>query len=189
LVCPFPLALGTHLHHVIARDDGGPNHPLNLVALCPNHHLALELVRRHIAPKETDRAAGWETRAGAAAEFIRSFAGDSRSLFDQLSEPHPLRQPIRDGVDASLRTALAKDIARADTIILLRANLARPSALLVWRIAQGRTEAPANDADYAAAASAVAQAVCGLDVAEVVEAHLDKLGLPCDRGWVRDLTL
>jgi hypothetical protein len=149
----------------------------------------LELVRRHIAPKETHHTAGWEIRAEAAAEFIRSFTGDSRSLFDQLSEPHPLRQPMRDGVDASLQAVLAKDIARADTIILLRANLARPSALLVWRIAKGRTEAPTNDADYARAATGVAKSSCGLDVAEVVERHLDTLKLPFDLVWVKDLTL
>jgi hypothetical protein len=50
LLCEFPLKLSGQLHHGVPRDLGGPGHFLNVVALYPNHHAAVEMVRRHIAP-------------------------------------------------------------------------------------------------------------------------------------------
>ena len=151
LVCAFPLELGAHVHHVIAREDRGPDHELNLVALCPNHHGVLELVRQHIAPNETHQSLRWGARAGAAAGFLRSMPGHLRVLFDCLSQPHPLREPIRHGVDASLRLQLAHQIATADTRLLLETNLARPALLIVNRVSQGRMSAPTNESEFEAA--------------------------------------
>ena len=49
LLCDFPLKLSGHLHHVVPRDLGVPDHFLNIVALCPNHHAAVEMIRHYIA--------------------------------------------------------------------------------------------------------------------------------------------
>ncbi len=183
LVCPFPLTLGSHLHHVIARDDRGPHHLLNLVALCPNHHLVLERVRRHIAPKETHSHPEWLMRGQAALSVLDTLGATERRVFDQLSEPHPLRQPIASGVEPKFQAILAHDVALADVKILLAANLARPSALLAWRIVKGRAPEPQGPSEYQEAIKALAQSPSALDVIDVVERHLRLLALPFDRAW------
>jgi hypothetical protein len=186
LVCPFPLALGSHLHHVIARDDRGPYHPLNLVALRPNHHLVLERIRRHISPKETHSHPEWLMRGQAALSVIDALGTTERRVFDQLSEPHPLRQPIASGVEPKFQAILAHDVALADVKILLAANLARPGALLAWRIVKCGAPQPQGPSEYQEAINALVQSPSALDVIDAVERHLRLLTLPFDRAWFSD---
>lgn len=149
LLCDYPLLLGCHLHHVIASDDKGPDHPLNLVGLCANHHTVLECVRRHVAPKETHGSGSWLQRAQAALKIIEGLPEERRRLFNELAEPHPLRREIREGVEPKWRTALAADIAQADARLLLGINRARPRIVLLWRIRRGEATDPKTDTEWA----------------------------------------
>lgn len=168
---------------MIARDDRGPHHPLNLVALCPNHHLVLERVRRHISPKETHSNTEWLTLAQAAVSVLDTLGTTERRLFNLLSEPHPLHQPIVSGVELRFQAILAHDVALADVKMLLAANLVRPSALLAWRIAKGRAPEPKGPSEYQEAITALPESASALDVIDVVERHLRLLALPFEPAW------
>ncbi len=187
-VCPFPLTLGLHLHHLVPRDVQGPDHPLNIIGLCPNHHAVLEYIRRHVAPTEARRHPNWLERVEAALAVTAGFTAEERRLFDCLSEPYPVRlkQAIKDGVPASDHGRLARDIARADAHILVRANEARPVAILGWRIRCGRTEQPPDEAGCRAALEAMKGTVSPVDVEEVIQSHLRNLNLPFDEAWLSD---
>lgn len=141
LVCAFPLRLGCHLHHIIAWDDGGPHHPLNLVALCPNHHVALERIRRHIAPIHARNDFAWLQRAQAALAVMDALPRDTRSLMAQLSEPHPLHDAIRQFLSGTIPTelhaALATDIARMDVDLLASGNERRLTIVIAWHSSAG----------------------------------------------------
>lgn len=187
LLCPFPLSLRHHLHHVIAYDERGPDHPLNLVGLCPNHHAAVEIVRRHIAPYNTRRARGWMHRAEAALETVNALSATERELFNLLSEPHPLRKEIREGVDAKHRLDLAVGIAQADARVLLNVNRARPRILLAWRIARKEVLAPDNRGCLEILTNEARRAVTAVHLAYIVGLHLDALGLPFDPSWLSEL--
>jgi hypothetical protein len=43
-ICDYPV---TDVCHLIPRQHGGPNHPLNLARLCPNHHRVVDFLVRH----------------------------------------------------------------------------------------------------------------------------------------------
>ena len=183
---PVPISplLTGHLHHVIARDDGGPPHPLNLVGLCSNHHAVLERVRRQVAPHEARSGERWFVRAQAALEVAKTLPDPMQSLFFVLSDPHPLRQPIRDGVDIPLQSALARDVARADAKLLLAANLARPRALWISRMAHERRSTA--ESGTLSELERVRQTASPYDVADVIKWHLQSLSLPFDQTWLED---
>lgn len=122
----------------------------------------------------------------AALSVIDTLGATERRIFDQLSEPHPLRQPIASGVEPRFQAALAHDVALADVRMLLAANLARPSALLEWRIAKRRAPEPQGPSEYEEAINALPQSASALDVIDVVERHLRLLALPFDRAWFPD---
>ncbi len=46
LLCPFPLVLSCHFHHVISVKDFGPEDEFNLVGLCANHHIFIEKLKK-----------------------------------------------------------------------------------------------------------------------------------------------
>jgi hypothetical protein len=186
ILCDYPLLLGCHLHHVIASDDQGPDHPLNLVGLCPNHHTVLECVRRHVAPKEVHGNASWLQRAQAALTIIEALPEERRSLFNELSEPHPLRKEIREGVEVRFRTALAVDIAMKDARLLLTVNKARPRILLLWRIKRGIAPMPKTDTEWLEAIIEARETVRADDIVEVVVQHLSSLGLPFEPSWLEE---
>jgi len=167
LLCDYPLLLGCHLHHVIASDDKGLDHPLNLVGLCANHHTVLECVRRHVAPRETRASGGWLERAQAALKIVETLPEDRRRLFNELAEPHPLRREIREGVEPKWRSALAADIAQADARLLLGVNKVRPRIVLLWRIRRREASEPKTDAEWAKATAAVSETLRLADFREV----------------------
>jgi hypothetical protein len=184
LVCNYPLILGCHIHHVIAHEHGGPDHPLNLVAFCPNHHTVLEHVRHHVAPSAAQRNAGWLTRATAALEVIKVMPEETGNLFSVLAEPYPLHEPLRQGVPASYRTYLAADVARADAKLLLTINRRRPFLLAIWLYKQKGLPLPTTDDGWTRAKSEATANVGPGDFASIVRVHLDALGLPFDPAWL-----
>lgn len=186
LLCDYPLLLGCHLHHVIASDDQGPDHPLNLVGLCPNHHTVLECVRRHVALKETHGGGGWLQRAQAAIQIVERLPDQPRRLFDTLAEPHPLQREMREGVDPRWQTALAADIARADARLLLGINRARPRIVLLWRIRRGDAAEPKSDDEWTKATAAVSETLHAADFREVVTQHLSALALPFEPAFLEE---
>ncbi len=185
LVCDYPLLLGCHLHHVIASDDRGPDHPLNLVGLCPNHHTVLECVRRHVAPNEVRGHPTWLERGQAALKIFEALPEGPRRLFNELAQPHPLRREIREGVDSGYRTALAIDMARADARLLVSVNKARPRIVLLWRIKRREAPTPKTDAEWIEAIAHAKETIHASDFKEVVMSHLSSLGLPFEPSWFR----
>jgi hypothetical protein len=188
LICDYPLILGCHLHDVIANDDKGPDHPLNLVGLCANHHAILECVRRHVAPKETRGSSSWLQRGQAALKIVEALPDQGRHPFNELAEPHPLRKELREGVEPRRRTALAADIAHADARLLVEINKARPGIVLLWRIRRGEASEPKTEADWTKATEAVRETLRLADFGEVVMLHLFALGLPFEPAWLRHET-
>lgn len=186
LLCAHPLIFGCHLHHVIASDDKGPDHPLNLIGLCANHHTVLECVPRHVSPKETYKNHGWLQRAQAAIKVIETLSEEQQRLFNDLAEPHPLRKEMREGVEPKWRLALAGDIARADSQLLLRINKARPGIALLWQISRGEAPEPKTDDEWAAAVGGIGKTLRPVDFREVVAMHLSALDLPFKRGWLEN---
>lgn len=164
LFCNYSLHLGCHLHHVIARDDFGPDHVLNLVGLCPNHHMTLETVRRHVAPSDSRTKPGWLPRASAVLDIVQALPESQRRLFDALCTPHPLREQIRNSVPSHLRKALAIDIARADAKLLAISNSVRPHFISEFLQTH---EAPRSTS-----------------FAEVIALHLEALHLPFAQSWL-----
>jgi hypothetical protein len=181
LVCAFPLTLATHLHHVIASDDGGPSHPLNLVGLCPNHHAILEQIRRHVAPRQSYDASEWEERAQAAISATTDLTPEARDVLMTIAEPHPLRQPIQDLLKGNLHrkyhAALTREIVPADVHLLTVSNSARPKTILVWRVSQTASYTPISADSFISELTEVATSIGAHDFTEVIALHLQKLGL------------
>jgi hypothetical protein len=172
LVCRHALDLACHLHHVIAWKYQGPDHPLNLVGLCPTHHTVLEHVRRHVAPEEKRGKRDWFRRARAAAEHVDGLPEPERALFMHLCEPHPLRKEIAEHIadrkfsrlGQELQGRLARDIARADAAMLVGANKTR--ARMVLSLARD------------------AEAVAPSAFKDIIALHLAALGLPFKPLWL-----
>lgn len=184
MFCDYPLLLGCHMHHVIASDDKGPDHPLNLIGLCANHHTVLECVRRYVGPKEARRSNNWLQRGLSALKFIEALSIERRKLFHHLAEPHPLKREIQEGVEYKWQTALAADIAQADMRMLFEVNKARLRIVLLCRIGKGEVPEPKTDAEWASAIKVVRKTLCPADFREVVSLHLASLGLPFDAAWL-----
>lgn len=184
LLCAFPLNLGGHLHHVIAVDAGGPDHPLNLVGLCPNHHAVLEHARRHLAPKAVFSSPRWTTRAQAAVGVIADLAAERRELFDLLSRPYPYASDVARDVRPDLIPYLGRDVARTAADLLLRVNLYRPRMLALSKVARRRVPRPRTDADFEVLVAGTSGAATYRDVEEPTHHHLHRLGLSFDSDWI-----
>ena len=128
LLCKYPLALHKHFHHVIARDDGGPDHYLNLVALCPNHHWLVERIKRHIIPgTQSDH---WLKTGTAALELYNELDGRTRRIFDVLSKPHKLSSVLRGRVREDLLERAERELMMEDARLLDDVNKERPRIFL-----------------------------------------------------------
>ena len=184
LLCAFPLNLGGYLHHVIAMDAGGPDHPLNLVGLCPNHHAVLEHARRHLAPKAAFSLTGWTTRAQAALAVIEDLAAERRELFDLLSRPYPYGSDVARDLRPDLVPYLGRDVARTAADLLLRVNLHRPRMLALWKIARRTVPRPQTDADFEALVAGTAGTATYRDVEEPTHHYLHRLSLPFNPDWI-----
>jgi hypothetical protein len=126
-------------------------------------------------------------RAEAALEAVNVLPVTQRELFDLLSEPHPVRREIREGVDAEYRVDLARDVAQADARVLLRINRARPRMLLAWRIARNEIPALENQQFVEILANEARATVTAMHLADIVRLHLVALGLPLDPAWLSEL--
>lgn len=185
-ICDFPIILGCHLHHLIPHDVQGPDHILNLIGLCPNHHKVFESVRRNVAPKEAQRSTAWLQRGRAALQVVEALPEDQRQLFNDLSEPYPLREVIKAGVDSEFRITLAEDIARKDAQLLLKIYKVRPSMVLLWRIQQAKIAEPRTEDDWDKAIIDTRETLCTTDFREVVMRHLHNLDLPFESTWLEE---
>ena len=188
LLCDYPLVLTCHLHHIIPLDLKGPDHFLNLIGLCPNHHNLLEQVRRHIAPRNFSNNNTWHKKAQAAIKVIETLTKEKQKLFNELSAPFPLRNEILKGVTPKFRTHLAVDIARKDAELLLEINQARPSIVLLWRIDQGKESEPKSNTEWSKAIDNVSKTLHPNDFSDVINLHLSDLKLPFSKSWFNNFS-
>jgi len=172
LLCSYPLALHKHLHHIIAKDDGGPDHYLNLVALCPNHHWLVERIKRHIIPNQRSSSIQWLKAGNAALQLYNEMPEETQQTLDILSNPHKLSNVIKDGVPGHLIERTANDLMLEDARLLNDINKTRPRIFLPpnsYRIAD-------DLADTQAERIAV-QVGLGF-YSKVISAHMERLNLP-----------
>lgn len=94
IFCSFPLVLRCHLHHIIAVKDHGPDHSLNLVGLCANHHGMLENLRttKHLPISELGtnkpNVRKWIYKNSAALKEFKKLDPQSLSMMNLLLEPY-----------------------------------------------------------------------------------------------------
>lgn len=172
LVCSYPLALYKHLHHIISKDDLGPNHYLNLVALCPNHHYLVERIKRHIIPNQGSSSKQWLDAGSAALQLYKELEKDTQHTLDILSKPHRLSNVIKGGVPDDLLQKAAEELMTEDVRLLDDINKKRPRIFLPLRYVR-----VPNDLADEQAEKIVAQ--IGSDFySEVISAHMERLKLP-----------
>ncbi len=172
LLCSYPLTLHKHLHHIIARDDGGPDHYLNLVALCPNHHWLVERIKRHIIPKQGSSSSQWLKAGIAALQLYKELPEETQRALDILSKPHRLSNVIKEGVPEHLVERAANDLMIEDAKLLNDINKTRPRIFLPpdsYRIADDLADAKAEEI--------AGQVGLGF-YSEVISAHMERLNLP-----------
>lgn len=134
LLCSFRLRF--HFHHVIAVDEGGPDHPLNLVALCPNHHSLVEHIKRYIIHTVKRDSQVWLNKAKIALEVLESLNEESKTILKLLTEPYSLRflDTIEDVKNRRMPQKLivhfTRDLIDADLKILDSINRKRPRIFL-----------------------------------------------------------
>jgi hypothetical protein len=172
LLCNYPLALRKHLHHIIARDDGGPNHYLNLIALCPNHQWLVERIKRHIIPRQGSSSDDWLRAGTAALQVYKELSEEVRHTLDILSMPHRLSNVIKNGVPEYLIEKAANDLMIEDARLLDDINKKRP------RIFLSPESVRIDDASIDTQAHKIACQVGLGFYSEVITAHMQKLNLP-----------
>jgi hypothetical protein len=172
LLCSYPLALNKHLHHIIARDDGGPDHYLNIVALCPNHHWLVERIKRQIISNQGSSSIDWLETGQAALHLYNELSEETRHTLDILSKPHRLSGVIRGGVPEHLLEKAAYDLMMEDARLLHDINKKRPRIFLPL----GSNRIPDDSADTHVDKLA-AQVGSGF-YSEVISAHMERLNLP-----------
>jgi HNH endonuclease len=186
LLCPFSLHLFKHHHHIIPVEDGGPDHVLNVVALCPNHHVVLEQIRRHIAPQGKHRTSDWLYKAEGAVDVIKQLEPAMKALMDQLTETDTLLEEYRRGIPGNLHRAFARHLAAKRAKLLKQANIARPRMLVIYRHALAETPLPTSEQEWQLACDSAIESVSVAFFKDVLETQLRTLGLPFDIDFERD---
>jgi hypothetical protein len=189
LVCDFPLSLGCHLHHVIARDDLGPDHPLNLIGLCPNHHEVIETGRRHVSPRENSfERRVVRTCTGGDKGSGKPTAATASALRHSFNSTHKFRNEIRgiETIDPKYRALLAFEIAPQIRRCCYLINKARPRLLLIYEQSRGVAATPTRQEDEDSLAQEAVSRVRQSDFARVVELHLTPIGLLFDPAWLEE---
>lgn len=179
LLCSYPLALHKHLHHIIAKDDLGPNHYLNLVALCPNHHYLVERIKRYIIPNQGSSSKDWLDAGNAALQLYKELGEDTQHTLDILSKPHKLSNVIKGEVPGHLLETAAEELMMEDVKLLDDTNKKRPRIFLsseYFRVADDLADEQAE--------KKLAQVGSGF-YSEVISAHMERLNLPY-RAIVKD---
>jgi len=129
LLCSY--STGHHMHHVIPKSKGGPDHHLNLVALCPNHHALVEKLKRH-ALSQT----GGATYESSNHNWLRQVKGAIASIQELDSSVYPILALLstpcycvdRDAVERVRRgdQHAAGIVKSIDVELLTRVNRYRP---------------------------------------------------------------
>jgi hypothetical protein len=172
LLCKYSLALHKHFHHIIAKDDGGPDHYLNLVALCPNHHWLVERIKRHIIPTQGTSSDYLLKISTAALQLYDELDEQIRHTLDILSKPHELSGVVKGGVTDDLLEKAAHDVMMEDARLLDDINKKRPRIFLspdFFRIPDDLVEKQAYE---------MAGQVGLCIYSEVITAHMVRLHLP-----------
>ncbi len=102
---------------------------------------------------------------------------EARSTFDVLTQPHPLAQPLRDGVPEDLWERFAIELIQADAGLLDRVNKLRPRIYLgspQYLQSPEKDDSFYNDKQALELAAKVGHGVYG----KLISAHLANLGLP-----------
>lgn len=172
LICSYPLELHKHLHHIISKDDFGPDHYLNLVALCPNHHYLVERIKRFIIPRQSRSSNQWLEIGQAALQLRREMPEDKQQILDILSRPHKLSNVIKNGVSGDFIERAAEDLMKEDAKLLDAINKKRPRIFLSpssYRIVDNEADKQADDI--------AGQVGLGF-FSEVISSHMKRLNLP-----------
>lgn len=172
LLCGYPLNLHKHFHHIIAKDDGGPDHYLNLVALCPNHHWLVERIKRHIIPAQGTCSDYWLKISTAAWQLYNELDEQIRRTLDILSNPHKLSGVVKSGVPEDLLGKAAYDVMMEDARLLDCINKKRPRIFLSSDCFSIPDDLIEKQAD-----KMVSQVGLGF-YSEVITAHMVKLHIP-----------
>jgi len=188
LLCHCRLRM--HFHHVIPVSDAGPNHYLNLVELCPNHHDLVEVLKREVIPHNRPRDTSWISRAEKAKELADVLPPNERAVLEILSQPHRMARVVLRELTADhvhlLRSA-ATDLVEEDRQLLALVNRMRPRVFL---------GSPANledlkRLDTVTLDRALEQFPGNIEpefFADVINEHLQELGLPFEIISMADTT-
>ncbi len=172
LLCKYPLDLHKHFHHVIAREDGGPDHYLNLIALCPNHHWLVERIKRHIIPAQHSQSASLLKAGTAALQLYNELDEQTRRTLDVLSMPHQLSGVVQRGVPKELTERAAQDLMMEDAKLLYEVNSKRPRIFLSPESCRLPDEVADGQAEKMATQKSLGY------YSEVITAHMQNLHLP-----------
>lgn len=172
LLCSYPLELHSHLHHIISKDDFGPDHYLNLVALCPNHHYLVERIKRYIILNQGSSSNKWLEAGKSALQLSSEMPEDKQQILDILSKPHKLSNVIKNGVPRHLMVRAANDLMIEDAKLLDAINKRRPRIYLPpdsFRIADNSVDIQADNI--------AGQVGLGF-YSELISSHMKRLNLP-----------
>lgn len=172
LICNYPLELHKHLHHIISKDDYGPDHYLNLVALCPNHYYLVERIKRFIIPNHGSSSNQWLKIGQAALQLYSELPEGKKQILDILSKPHKLSNVIKNCAYGEFIEKIAEDLMIEDANLLNSINKKRPRIFLSpssYRIVDMATDKKAE--------GIASQIGLGF-YSEVISAHMISLNLP-----------
>src|SRR5208337_3735246 len=132
----FPLVIYCHFHHVISVDNCGPDHYLNLIGLCANHHGMLENLKRTRNPSNSiigtihPKMMRWHYKAKAALAEFDALASGPRKAMNQLLNPYWKSDDLVCGIfekhEPSIKLPLARMVINHDIELLKEINSLRP---------------------------------------------------------------
>lgn len=172
LLCNYPLDLYKHLHHIIAKDDGGPDCYLNLVALCPNHHFLIERIKRYIIPNQRNPSDKWLKSGTAALKIYHELSEELRRIVDILTKPLRMPNAIKKGISDNLKRKAAEDLMEEDAKILDTINKKRPRIFLPFNFLE-----TVDDSIDVKAVEIARQIGTGIYL-EIITMHMNSLNLP-----------
>jgi hypothetical protein len=161
-----------HRHHIIAKDDGGPNRYLNLVALCPNHHFLIERIKRYIIPNQRNPSDKWLKSGTAALNIYHELSEELRRIVDILTKPLRMPNAIKKGIPDNLKRKAAEGLMEEDAKILDTINKKRPRIFLPFNFFR------VNDDSIDVKADEIAKQVGTGFYSEIITMHMNNLNLP-----------
>lgn len=194
-LCTFPLVIYCHVHHIISVENCGPDHYLNLIGLCANHHDMLENLKRTQTPSNSligtshPKMVQWHYKIQAALAEFDKLEYAHRKAMDRLLAPYLQSGDSLCGIfekDELLKLPLVRMVVDRDIELLKEFNSIRPR-IFFKMVGSGSYDL--LRIDQVELQMTIDQAVSmnvhnvGSDAYDLVVAeHLLKLGLPGSRN-------